>query len=86
MSPYRFCMTITSNWFGFITSCMQVLSMILSSLSISGYSFAISLKMDKNMPSDIFKMFALWTQVTFLRPFFFAYSNASRMMRSLAFV
>ena len=55
-------------------------------LSISGYSFAISLKMDKNMPSDIFKMFALWTQVTFLRPFFFAYSNASRMMRSLAFL
>mmetsp|Transcript_15352 Transcript_15352/g.39063 ORF Transcript_15352/g.39063 Transcript_15352/m.39063 type:complete len:218 (+) Transcript_15352:239-892(+) len=85
MSPYRLGMTNTSNCEGSLTSCMQQLSMIFSSYVMSGYSSAIFLQHARKRPSAFFMMFALWTDVTFLRLFFVAYSNAYSATLVLAF-
>jgi hypothetical protein len=42
--PYRFGVTITSNWWGLLTSCMQVLSTIISVYSMLGYLAATALQ------------------------------------------
>ena len=69
MSPYRFGSTSTSYSSGFCTSCMHMLSTMRSSNSMSGYSLATCRETSRNSPSVYFMMFALWTLVTFLRPF-----------------
>ena len=48
---------------------------------MSGYSFATSAPTRKNRPSVYFMMLALATALTFLRPFWRAYSKAVLMMR-----
>ena len=65
-----------ANFSGAITIFIAVASTIRSSNWISGYSGAIALPQSRNSPFDIFRMFALWTSVTFLRPWRRAYSNA----------
>src|SRR5680860_583568 len=55
---------------------MHILSTILSSDSIWGYSIAIFLKISRYSPSVYFIIFALWTPVTFFLLFFIAYSKA----------
>ena len=67
MSPYMFSMTSTWKRDGSFTSCMQVLSTIISSGSMSGYSRETRRKHSRNRPSEIFMMFALWTAVTLSR-------------------
>ena len=77
MSPYRFGSTRTSYSSGFWTSCMHMLSTIRSSNSTRpAYPAATVRQLSRNRPSDSFMMFALWTAVTFSRPFATAYSNA----------
>jgi hypothetical protein len=41
--PYRLGVTMTSNWCGLLTSCMQVLSTIISVYSMLGYLAATAL-------------------------------------------
>ena len=82
MSPKRLVVTMTSNWCGFKTICIAMLSMILSSVLMSGYSAAISREISRNSPPVYFRMFALWTVVTFFLPCFRAYSYANRIIRS----
>ena len=62
-----------------------MLSTILSSDWISGYSVATRRKQSRKRPSESFMMLALWTAVTRLRPCRRAYSKAKRAMRSEAF-
>ena len=50
---------MTSNWCGFKTICIAMLSMILSSVLMSGYSAAISREISRNSPPVYFRMFAL---------------------------
>jgi hypothetical protein len=59
-----------------ITSCMQVLSTIISLHWMSGYSRATSRAVFRNRPEVDFRMFALCTTVTFLRPVLRASSKA----------
>ena len=61
---------------GALASLAAPISMIQWSLAISGYSAAISLKTCLNKPSVCFMMLSLVKQVTFLRPYNLAYSNA----------
>mmetsp|Transcript_7904 Transcript_7904/g.15880 ORF Transcript_7904/g.15880 Transcript_7904/m.15880 type:complete len:273 (-) Transcript_7904:83-901(-) len=86
ISPYKFGITITSNWVGRETSCMHVLSTIISSYSIAGYFSATSWQHLIKRPSDCFIIFALCTAVTFLRPLATAYLNANSATLSLAFL
>ena len=84
MSPNRFVVTMTSNCSGLITSCIAVLSTILSSDAIvPAYCSATRRATSRNSPDVAFRMLALWTIVTFLRPCVLAYSNAYLAMRSL---
>ena len=76
MSPNRLVVTMTSNCSGRITSCMQVLSTIISLHSISGNSAATSRATFRNRPEVVLRMLALWTTVTFLRPVLRASSKA----------
>ena len=48
---------------------MHMLSTIRSSNSMSGFSSATSRATRSQSPSENFMMFALWTAVTFRRPF-----------------
>lgn len=76
MSPNKFVVTMMSNCSGRITSCMQVLSTIISWKSISGYWLATSRAVFRNSPEVDLMMLALCTAVTFLRPVVRAKSNA----------
>ena len=76
MSPYRFGMTMTSNASGVSAILAAPMSTIQCSFSMSGYSAAISSKTLWNRPSVIFMMLSFVKQVTFLRLFRRAYSNA----------
>ena len=58
-----------------------MLSTIRSSNSMSGYSLATSRLTSRNRPSVYLRMLALWTDVTFLRPCFRAYSKAYLTIR-----
>ena len=60
---------------------MHMLSTIRSSNSMSGYSLATSRLTSRNRPSVYLRMFALWTDVTFLRPCLRAYSKAYLTIR-----
>src|SRR6266540_1122504 len=71
-----------SNWFGFMTSCMQRLSTMRSSAVMFGYSLAMLRKHCRKRPSDSFMMLALCTAVTRLRPCVRAYSKPKRAMAS----
>ena len=68
MSPNRLVVTMMSNCSGRITSCMQVLSTIMSLHSMSGYCAATSRATFRNRPEVVLRMLALCTTVTFLRP------------------
>ena len=61
-SPYRLPAARISNWCGLDTSCMQVLSTIISFAATSGKSTATRRKQSRYRPSASFKMFALWMQ------------------------
>ena len=82
MSPNMFSVTSTSNWVGFLISCMAVLSTSTSLYSTSGYSsdrrcitFLQSLEVSSTL--------ALSTEARrFLR--FMAVSKATRPMRSIS--
>ena len=58
-----------------------MLSTIRSSNSMSGYSLATSRLTSRKRPSEYLRMFALWTDVTFLRPCLRAYSKAYLTIR-----
>ena len=47
----------------------EALSTMKSLNWMNGESCAISRAVSRNRPSDLFMMFALWTQVTALRPY-----------------
>merc|ERR1719490_655143 len=68
MVPYRLVRIITSNCQGLDTSCMQQLSMIMSLVVMSGYSFDTRRQTSRKRPSVTFMMFALWIKVTFFLP------------------
>ena len=69
--------TMTSNCSGRITSCMAVLSTIMSFDSTRpAYSAATARPTSRKSPLTILRMLALWTIVTFLRPCLRAYSKA----------
>jgi hypothetical protein len=73
MSPNMLVVTITSNCSGRITSCIAVLSTIMSlEATRPSYSLAIVFPTSRKSPLTIFRMLALCTMVTFLRPFFSA--------------
>ncbi|MCY1313195.1 hypothetical protein D9M70_636950 [compost metagenome] len=76
MSPNRLVVTMMSNCSGRITSCMQVLSTIISLHWMSGYCAATSRATFRNKPEVLFRMLALCTTVTFLRPVLRARSKA----------
>ena len=77
MSPNMLVVTMTSNCSGRMTSCMAVLSTIMSLASTRpSYSFATARPTSRKSPLTILRMFALWTMVTFFRPCLSAYSNA----------
>src|SRR5581483_796803 len=85
MSPYKFGSSKTSNCDGFITRCMQAASTIRSSYVMSGKSRATRRVHSRNSPSLSFMMFALWIDVTRLRPCFRACANANCATRVDAF-
>ncbi len=74
---------MTSYSSGFWTSCMHILSTILSSNSMSVNSLATWRETSSHRPSEYFMMFALCTDVTFFLPLSRAYWNAYRTMRSV---
>lgn len=76
IEPYKLGITITSNYAGFLTNCIQQLSIIISSYLINGYFYATSRCAYKNKPSTNFIILALWTAVTFFLPLRWANSNA----------
>mmetsp|Transcript_9969 Transcript_9969/g.24915 ORF Transcript_9969/g.24915 Transcript_9969/m.24915 type:complete len:350 (+) Transcript_9969:543-1592(+) len=80
--PYRLGVTMTSNWLGRPTSCMHVLSTIISSYLMVGNLGATARTALRNMPSPSFMMLALCTAVTFFLLLSSAYSNAYCAMRS----
>ena len=67
---------MTSNASGVSASLAAPMSTIQCSFSMSGYSAAISSKTLWKRPSVIFMMLSFVKQVTFLRLFRRAYSNA----------
>ena len=68
MVPYKFGATITSNWDGFFTSCIEQLSTIIYSYFMKGYFFEIPLATSKNKPSTNFMILALWMTDIFFLP------------------
>ena len=73
MSPNMLVVTMTSNCSGRMTSCIAVLSTIMSFESIfPSYSLATVRPTSRKSPLTIFRMLALWTMVTFRRPCFTA--------------
>ena len=68
MSPYRFGSSSTSNFSGFMTSCMHAASTIRSSYAMSVCSRDVFRVLSRNRPSLSFMMFALWIAVTRVRP------------------
>ena len=77
MSPNMLVVTITSNCSGRMTSCMAVLSTIMSLDSTRpSYSLAMARPTSRKSPLTILRMLALCTMVTFRRPCLSAYSKA----------
>ena len=83
MSPNRLVVTMTSNWFGFLTSCMAQLSTISSLNSIPACRAATLRPVSRKSPLVHLRMFALCTRVTFRRPRDLAYWKAYSTIRSL---
>ncbi|MNL41005.1 hypothetical protein D3C87_1633900 [compost metagenome] len=65
MSPNKLAVSTTSNFFGFFTNCIAVLSINICSVSTSGYSVAISCTTSLQR-RDVSNTFALSTEHNFL--------------------
>ena len=82
ISPNMFSVTSTSNWPGFLISCMAVLSTRISLYSTSAYSSA-SLCMVVRHRREVSNTLALSTEASFLLRFR-AVSKATRPIRSIS--